>query len=230
MHNYFPAIDIHSHQMQTNAEEVRIYNLDFKDGLLHCFPQRKEGICYSLALHPWSHLQMLTDGQKHEFKACLYLKGIVAVGETGLDRLRGADWKIQTENFRFAAICAEESRKPLIVHCVRAQDELICLVKELRITVPVIIHGFNQRQDIANKWIDAGFILSFGSTLQNPESAASRTLQSKCNLPFFLETDDSHFSIGQIIQFAAIRMQKSEEEIRQLVGMNYLRIFAKWNR
>lgn len=123
---------------------------------------------YSCGIHPWN-TDKAGPEQWSALERTLSLPQVVAVGETGLDRLKGPSLAEQTEAFMRHARLAEKFHKPLIIHCVKAWPELIALKKKFNPTVPWIFHGFRLKPDVARRLTDAGFYLSFGHGF-NPES------------------------------------------------------------
>ena len=84
------------------------------------------GHCYSVGIHPWSLAgdmpaecvwQMLSDA--------VCLPQVWAVGEAGLDKLAAAPMSLQEEVFVRQALLAERAGKPLVIHLVKAVDELL---------------------------------------------------------------------------------------------------------
>ena len=84
---------------------------------------------------------------------------------------------------------AEELGKPLIIHCVRAWEELIACRKAIRPKQPWVIHGFRGKATLADQLLRQGFYLSLGYYFQ-PETA-------RVAWPgrLFLETDEANVSI-----------------------------------
>lgn len=117
---------------------------------------------------------------------------VVAIGETGLDSLRGSSLDVQTALLRRHALLAESVGKPLILHVVRRWDEIIALKKELKPTVKWIIHGFRGGARQARSLVDAGFYLSVGEHF-NPD--AIRDIPSD---RLYTETDESPLPIAEI--------------------------------
>lgn len=150
--------DIHTHGP---AAPGVIRNLDV-------FEEPQPGYNYSAGIHPWE-----SDGEKalEWFDRMAVHPQVVAIGEAGLDKLRGAAPDIQTRLFVHQARRAEEVAKPLIIHCVRAYGELLGLRRLLKPSQPWIIHGFRGKAALARQLLDAGFCLSFG-TQYNPEAYA----------------------------------------------------------
>lgn len=115
----------------------------------------------SVGIHPWD------TAENQDFEALLSEiekraeeEKIVAIGECGLDKVRGADMDTQETLFRRQLEMAERHRLPVIIHCVRAYDRLLHLHKLLRPTVPWIIHGFRGNPTLAAQLTRAGIHLS----------------------------------------------------------------------
>jgi TatD DNase family protein len=104
------------------------------------YPQ--PGHLYSVGLHPWD----IRDGWRTQMAKLLVMTlhtHVLMIGETGLDKKNSpASMETQLEVFREHIRLSELIRKPLIVHCVKAFDELLAIRKETRATLPWIIHGF----------------------------------------------------------------------------------------
>ena len=140
--------DIHTHNpLADNA----IINLDRLET-----PSRPEAL-YSVGWHPWWGTQEV-DFEWVERTAAS--PQVALIGECGIDRLRGGDIPAQIELTRRHALLAEKLHKPLILHIVRAWAEILALHKELRPTVPWIIHGFRGKPALARQLTAAGFHLS----------------------------------------------------------------------
>ena len=66
----------------------------------------------------------------------------VAVGEAGFDKLTAAPMELQVRMFEKQVELSEKYRLPLIIHCVKAMDELLAVRKKLNPAQPWIWHGF----------------------------------------------------------------------------------------
>ncbi|MDE6310400.1 MAG: TatD family hydrolase [Muribaculaceae bacterium] len=114
---------------------------------------------YSIGIHPWDtpappekleELERIASGDSR----------VVAIGECGLDKLRGAALPEQESAFEAQIVLAERLGLPLIIHCVRAQDRLL----KLRRKHPSgrwIVHGFRGGAPAAQQLLDAGIDLSY---------------------------------------------------------------------
>lgn len=146
----------------------------------------------STGLHPWQTVRADRDRLTELAEAAAADPRVLAIGECGLDALRGAPLEIQEEIFRRHALAGERLGKPLIIHCVKAFDRLLRIHKELRPSQPWIIHGFRGKAATARQLTGAGLGLSLGEHF-NAESAA--VIPSGM---LFTETDESLLPIEEI--------------------------------
>lgn len=126
-----------------------------------------EGYLYAVGCHPWN----ASDFNESQLEKEASLNSTVAIGETGLDALRGLSPEVQEAAFRRHIELSERLGKPLIVHCVRAFDRLLAIKKEMRPRQPWIIHGFSRKPELARQLLNAGCYLSLGPRF-NPATAA----------------------------------------------------------
>lgn len=189
-----PYINIHSHQ-QGQPGDWTIINLhqDWKQAI-------HEKQC-SIGLHPWYLQADRWQSEWTEIQNLSTLPQVLALGECGLDRLCQIDWTLQITAFKTQLSWANEIRKPVIIHSVRAYEDILQLIRQLSVTIPCIFHGFNKNVHTARKIIEAGHYLSFGKAILQPSMAA--VLSTIPDDRFFLETDDSQVSIRDIYHHAA---------------------------
>ncbi|MGM9847679.1 MAG: TatD family hydrolase [Muribaculaceae bacterium] len=171
----------------------------------------------SVGIHPWKEFSAM------DFvilESRLADKRVVAIGESGLDRVRGADIEIQKRIFMVQAQMSEKHGLPLVIHAVKSTDLLIPIKNKFCPQMPWIIHSFRGKEILAEQLLRAGFYLSIGERF-NPD--AVRAIPDSRLL---LETDTSSYSISQIITtIAAVRNQTPEELIR-IVAQNAARLLS----
>ncbi len=187
--------NLHTHK-STNQENVleivNQYPIEFD-----------ASVCYfSIGIHPWyidvdnveNHLAIIEEK--------LQLENCLALGECGLDKRIEMDLDIQIEVFEKQLILAKKHKKPVILHCVSAYQEVIEIKKRLKIDVPMVIHGFSKNEQVAKSLLDNGFYLSFGKyLLRNPELAA--VFEQVPNHQFLLETDMVEETIFDVYEKAS---------------------------
>lgn len=171
----------------------------------------------SLGLHPWHITPDDIENEMVLLEKYASLQNAVAIGECGMDKLTNTDWVLQEDVFRRQIRLANKLHKPLIIHCVRAYDEVLQTLKQEQAAVPVIFHGFNKNVQVAQRILAQEYYLSFGATLLNNQSSAIAAIEACPGDRFFLETDDTDIAIGQIYEKAAdIRKTDLDALILQL--------------
>lgn len=211
-------LDIHTHQQRKDTGVQSILSLSLTEGIKK-LPEDQD---LSLGLHPW--FATIEHLERDYLKLCDAAKGpqVKMIGECGLDRFKGESVDNQLLILRKQLSLADELLKPVILHCVRCFSELMALQKEIKISVPLIVHGFNKNKELGRQLLDKGFYLSFGKAILNAHSGASMLLKST-DL-FFLETDDADYSIQEIYQAAANLKNCSVEEMKALIFANWKKI------
>jgi TatD DNase family protein len=202
-------VNIHTH-FAGNEKSIAIINL---------LPQEesKSHNCFSCGIHPW-YIQHNWEDQLHQLQAKILNNYCIAIGECGLDKLKGPDFEIQKNVFAAQIKLANEFNLPLIIHSVKSNQEVLLLLRQLNNRVKVIFHGFNNKLTTANQLINQGYFLSFGKALLKQNSNATNVLKSIPYEKFFLETDDDkNLSIEEIYFRASeilnIPLQKLKEDL-----------------
>jgi TatD DNase family protein len=175
----------------------------------------------SIGIHPWKIHDLNIESALDLIKKHSNLEQVIFIGECGLDKLIDVPLKEQERIFIEQIKTAEKVRKPLLIHCVKAFEELIRIKKEQAISVPLIIHGFNNKVETAQQLIKQGFYLSFGKALLNESSNAKKVLEQMDPEKFFLETDDAIVSIKSIFEKASQLRKMDIEELKKQMLRNF---------
>jgi TatD DNase family protein len=185
-------------------------------------------IRYAVGVHP-CHVDLnnaeATDRLFANVCKLSFHPAVVAIGETGLDKITAKttdDFRYQQELFISHVRLSEKVKKPLIIHCVKAWNELIQLRQSFKPAIPWIIHGFRGNETLAKQLLNADFHLSF-SLLYNRE--ALQTTWKKRRL--LLETDDKKIDIRMVYQQIANDLSISVQELSQKVEENINSIILK---
>lgn len=134
------------------------------------FSAYRHDALYSIGIHPWN-TPLATPQLLAALEAEAARPEIVAIGEAGLDKLKGGPLDKQIELFEKQVALSEKLAKPLIVHCVRAWAELLEVHRRLRPRQPWIIHGFRGKPQLARQLLANGLYLSVGEKC-NPDTLA----------------------------------------------------------
>lgn len=209
-------LDIHTHRHPDKWDEQSIISLSIGEEGFASSPLLSEGstVPISIGLHPWH----VNEGWKgltlDNLIPRLSLPQVVAIGEAGIDRLRGGETTDQLAAFENQAQLAKEAQKPLIIHCVKAFDEIIRLHKKSFKDEAWVIHAFRGKAEQARQLLREGFFLSFG---EHYHDGALR----QCPLErLFIESDESTIEIETLYTRAATLRSMGVEELKKEVNKN----------
>lgn len=207
-------IDIHTHAHSENG----IHNLIVgKENELPAYS-------FSAGIHPWYISPTLWEDQLSDLKRWAAEKNCVAIGEAGLDKRCETPWDLQTDLFQKQIELTNECQKPMIIHCVKAHQELLTFKKGGQ--TPWILHGFNQKTSIGDQMIEQGLYISMGKALLLPTSNASQMIKRIPLEQLFLETDDAPLAIAEIYEAASERLHLPIEKLAAILQANFDRVFG----
>lgn len=190
-----PYLNFHTHRRAAAPTERVIRDLSSVLAGGHDVPQPAEE-WFSAGIHPL-YIPACTEQALTELEKLWSLPGCAAVGEAGIDKNSPAPLPLQCEVFARQLEAARRHGLPVIVHCVRAWDELLMVCRSTAPDVPCVVHGFRGRPELAHQLLGKGFYLSFGTRF-NPQSL---TLCPADRL--FLETDEDSCHAAQLYTTAA---------------------------
>lgn len=209
--------NLHTHKFTNNVEVLELVNQypwEFHENIPN----------YSIGIHPWYINESRVEADLKTIENKLQLKECLALGECGLDKRIEIPLQLQIKAFEKQILLAEKYKKPLILHLVAAFDELIEIKKRLKISVPIIIHGFSKNEQVAKQLINAGFYLSFGKyLLRNPE--LEMVFREIPNNKFFLETDTIEETLEEVYTVAAKYKNINKEALIEIINSNFNLVF-----
>ena len=202
-------IDIHTHRKDSREALISVSPDNF---------QPLDGLFYSVGIHPWDSDKENITQLFDLLEKALPHPQVLAIGETGLDRLKGAEMKIQEEIFVRHCQLSESFRKPMVLHAVRTFDRLLYYKKQLRPSMPWLVHGFRGNAATASALLSKGIGLSFG------EKWNKEALLSVPDSQLLIETDEAHTDINKIIENIAAARNTTPESIKKTASTNACRI------
>lgn len=206
--------NIHTHHFSNNSEIVELVN-QYPNEVDTKLPN------FTVGIHPWYLNENTFLDDLTVIENAIQHPNFKAVGECGLDKRIETSIEIQKKILIPQLLLAEKYKKPVILHCVAAYQEIIEIKKELKLTVPMVIHGFSKNDQVAESLIKNGFYLSFGKyLLQNPE--LENVLKTIPLNQLFLETDMIDQTIFEVYSKAESVLNRNLEPI---IEENYNRVF-----
>ncbi|MBL0328602.1 MAG: TatD family hydrolase [Bacteroidetes bacterium] len=209
-------IDVHTHSLK-QSDAIQVYNQAIEDPF-------QASLC-SVGIHPWYINRDNLNNQLEQLEILLHQKTVIALGECGLDKLIDLPMVTQETVFKAQILLAEKHKKPLIIHCVRAFDDLLRIRKGMNVSVPMIIHGYNNNKEIALQLLKSGCYFSFGKALLNNESNASKVISLIPSDKLFLETDSSDTTIENIYTAASGLLKLEMDVLKKIISTNFKNVF-----
>ena len=217
MENAF--LNIHTHKSQTGIKNaVFNLNLDEKcpdDGL------------FSYGIHPWD-----LDDERFDSANALRLleerlqeSKVVALGEAGLDRLHKASLERQLEVFESQIVLSERFSKPLIIHNVKCNNEMIALRKKYKPEQAWILHGFNGTEQNVSQLTENGFCFSVGEALLHEDRKIRKSIMKIPINRLFFETDTANIDVAEIYQTAASLLEMPINALCEKIFANFAHYF-----
>lgn len=177
-----PVLDIHTHRLDAGPDAI----ISVEPHLFAPQPDR----LYSVGHHPWSPVPATLD----TLEQVVAHPQVVAIGETGLDALRGASIAEQEELFARHITLAQQHGLTVVAHMVRTSQQLIKVWRRISpVGISLVVHGMRGNANVARTLINAGCYLSYGEHY-NPEALSITPLNR-----ILAETDESTTPIQDII-------------------------------
>jgi TatD DNase family protein len=214
-------IDIHVHNGNPAEGNFILESLMAHEEKL---PERIHGVAYTFGIHPWFLDENNHINQLKAVEETVTNPDIIAIGEAGFDKVRGPSPDLQRKVFELQVGISEKVGKPLIIHCVKAWDELLAVKKIWKPSMPWMIHGFRGNLQLARQLLSKGMYLSvWFEYVLRPESAD--LLRSLPHDRFFLETDGADVDIRDIYKKVANDTDIAVEELKIRMRENFFKFF-----
>lgn len=181
----------------------------------------RPGIVPFFGVHPW-FVEKAGPGWLETLEGFL-AKTPSGVGETGLDRAKGADPSRQEEIFRRHLRLAVKLGRPASVHCVRAWGRLLEIMKEEKPPV-FMLHAYGGSADLVPELAALGAYFSFGGDLADEgRSRLNKALktvppdrllfETDCPGPRAVPWEAGPAGLAEVIKLAAAALGRPAEEL-----------------
>jgi TatD DNase family protein len=212
-------IDIHVHSGKPSEGNFILESLMAHEEKV---PWNIPGVAYTFGIHPWF---LNEDNFNQQLKSVEHIarnKEIIAIGEAGFDKLRGPSIELQRKVFEEQIALSEALKKPVVIHCVRAWEELLSVQKKLKPRMTWLIHGFRGNAELAGQLLSKGMYLSFWFDFVLRPNAGVLLRQLPADR-IFLETDGADVSIRTIYNKVAEDLGLSVGELKSIILDNFNR-------
>ena len=216
--------------------------------------QLHEDIFFAVGLHP-----MFTTGYSIEqLEKELEIKDAIAIGEIGLDYtkatspalsgtpLKGGlnnknsvEWYSQKMLFEFQLNLAKENKLPVIIHCRKAYDDLLEILKKFP-NVCGVLHSCSCSREQIKPFLDLGYYVSFSGVVTRNRTKKNKKLAEYVPLDKILSETDSPFigtenfpafssepfCVKEVISTLAGIRKKDFEEMEKITTENARKLFG----
>ena len=234
--------DTHIHlQDYPSSEAQKIYNCALKNNIYEFVipsahpsdwskviktTRRFSGAIGAAGIHPW-YIEDTTEKQLELLEEYLNKNSNLWVGECGIDRIKNPDTSKQIFFFTKQAELAVKYHRPLLVHCVKADNEMEKLFPLL--PKNTLFHSFNGSLEWGKKLQKHGFYLGLNLSFFKKENSAE--ILSELNLDkLLLETDAPYQQNNGYIKNSPENLPVLATALSSAYGLSETEIIAILNR
>jgi TatD DNase family protein len=181
---------------------------------------------FSIGMHPWFIERGQIEKDLLIIEEKLQNKNCFAIGECGLDKVTATDFELQKLVFKKQISLSESYQKPVIIHCVKAFQEIIELKKEFKPKQIWILHGFHKNLQVAKSLLKNGCMLSFGAAIIHHKKLQGVILEIPLT-SILLETDMAAIEITAVYKKLAKIKNMEVAVLQEQLHQNFKNIFKK---
>lgn len=207
--------DAHTHQLKRNS----VVNIDqLQNTSNHNIDYCSKGV------HPWSLknnrnvkelLKLISEIEKDKY--------LLAIGETGLDKL-SPEYETQKVLLSAHVELAQHLNLPMIVHCVKSQNDILKMLKEKSFKNKILFHGYNGSREEAIDLVKKGYRIGIGPQLFK----AMKINKYLHEIPLenlLLETDDSELNINEVFVKLSTVLNRPKDDLANILNSNFNQFF-----
>jgi TatD DNase family protein len=206
--------DCHTHQVKSSTNSI--VNSGLKELNSHFF---------SYGIHPYT-----VEKEKFDFKEAKKSTrhaNCLAIGEIGLDKGIQVSLELQIKVFKEQIALSEEVGLPVIIHCVKAWNEIQQIKRELKPKQFWIFHGLS-KASLLGEVIKEDLYISIGANI-----LTNQKLQNALHLipkeKLLIETDEAEVEISIIYQKVSEIKGISLQTLTKNIEQNFKNVFTKWH-
>ncbi|HKK60037.1 MAG TPA: TatD family hydrolase [Salinivirga sp.] len=213
-------IDVHTHHQHDWFCIQSIHAADYLNGSISNQP-------HSTGIHPW-YADQISAEKFVNILANQASENLFAIGECGLDRIKGPDLQIQKTVFEQQLVLAQKLNLPVIVHQVKTLSDILPYIKKYQ-NNRYIMHGFRGNTQQMRQLLDYDVSFSFGKTALDPSDKLKNVISEVPLNRVFFETDEAACDIKRIYNNFAVLRQIDVQELELKVENNFTKVFKNSN-
>ena len=179
---------------------------------------------YCAGIHPWDVAKLESLSQKlFNLRKVIQGKKCVALGEVGIDR-NYPDLEKQKKLMIEQLELAVEFDLPVVIHSVKAINDVLFILKKFPENLKVYLHGINLNEQELNEVNKRKYFIGLGPQFFN-RSKIQKIIHSIPKDKILIETDDTGLSINQIFETLSLRLGRDSENLKFQLNSNFLNFF-----
>lgn len=228
-------IDSHNHYFKDAYTAENVYFMlscaakfsDFKFLEEAALINKKIIPCFGI--HPWYAEDFNDMTQKYLENILLkYPKSLI--GEIGLDNVKNIDFSLQKEVFTAQLKIASIFKRPVILHCVKAYEQMLNILSQYRLKT-FLLHGYNGSESYTEHFTKINGYFSINTKiLKENNSKAIKVLKSIPINKLLLETDASDIqsldNIKLVYEKASQILKINIETLAKIIIDNFERFIS----
>lgn len=219
-------IDFHTHLPLNNDKLIQIISIEKTI--------RTTNIQFlTMGIHPWYIRDNYQQKLNYLENTIKNNKSIIAIGECGLDKSCKTNLELQKKVFIHQIKLAQKHNLPLIIHSVKAYNEIITILKKHKLSTPVIFHGFSGSKELALQLLLKGYYLSLGRMiLKSKHREHILDIFKKHQMKILLESDSTNqkkVDITKIYSLFSDLCKISIKEVKERQMKIFTDIFGELN-
>lgn len=182
-----------------------------------------------LGIHPW-HVDDVTNDWAARLHNALVKHPRAMVGEIGLDKLH-PDYDVQMDVFTRQMQIANDLRRAVHIHCVRAWGDMLNILSDQKYKFPaIVLHGFTGSLEIMTQLSRLGNVyFSFGHAVR--DVCRARLMTTVLNAPLsriLIESDGDMCNSGAVLRSVINRIAEikhiSPDDLSGTIYNNSIRV------
>lgn len=136
--------------------------------------QQTAGMRHALGLHP-QHARDWSPSMKRDLRSLLQTSGALAVGEIGLDYVRGThDQMAQRRTFAEQLDLSLELEIGVVIHQRVAEEDMVSMLQDVPRHHPVLLHSFDAGENLAALAAERRYFVGVGGLATRPKNGELR--------------------------------------------------------
>jgi TatD DNase family protein len=178
----------------------------------------------SFGVHPW-YADKLNDTTFEILNQCLKHPSAVAIGECGLDKLKGPSMNKQIDILNQQALLAQSMQKALIIHCVKAWPELFYTLRDIQ--TPIVLHGYSGSLSVTKLALNfPNLYFSIGRLRKNEWTKMQENFRCIPLNRILAENDVSGVALAEIYGSIERLSGFTSENLNTCIQENFQRVFG----